>query len=403
MNYFAGVDWGSSSHAVCVVDQAGRIVVRTEVRHDATGLATLQRELHRLAPSGTIPIAIERPSGLLVDALIEAGHPVVPIHPNVVKACRPRYSAAGGKNDLGDAYLLADVLRTDGHRFRPLEPASDEIKALRALVRSRDHLVAQRLATANQLRALLDGFWPGAAQLFFQIDSPIALAFLQRYPTPSSTSHLGEKRMAEFLRSRGYSGRKSAAEMLMRLRAAAAGRTGPLEEQALGELVLALSRVLETLVEQIAGLTSRVEQQVEALADGILLMSLPRTGKLNAAQILAEIGDVRQRLTSADQLAAEAGVAPVTRQSGKSRSVVFRWACNHRLRRAITTWADNSRHASKWAAAVYAAARVRGRRHPHAIRILARAWVRVLWKVWTTRTLYNVEHHTSARLLLNAA
>jgi len=109
-------------------------------------------------------------------------------------------------------------------------------------------------------------------------------------------------------------------------------------------------------------------------------MSLPRTGKLNAAQILAEIGDVRQRLTSADQLAAEAGVAPVTRQSGKSRSVVFRWACNHRLRRAITTWADNSRHASKWAAAVYAAARVRGRRHPHAIRILARAWVRVLWK-----------------------
>jgi transposase len=403
MKYFAGLDWGSSSHAVCVVDQAGRIVVRTEVRHDATGLAALQRELRRLAPIGEIAVAIERSSGLIVDALLEAGYPVVPIHPNAVKACRPRYSAAGGKNDLGDAYLLADVLRTDGHRFRPLEPASDEIKALRALVRTRDDLVAQRLATANQLRAVLESFWPGAAQLFYQVDSPIALTFLRRYPTPGSAAHLGEKRMASFLRSQGYPGRKSAAEMLMRLRAAAAGRTGPLEERSLGKLVLALSRVLEALLEQVAVLTSHIEDQMDSLADGTLLMSLPRAGKLNAAQILVEIGDVRQRLTSADQLAAEAGVAPVTRQSGKSRSVVFRWACNHRLRRAITTWADNSRHASKGAASIYAAARARGRRHPHAIRIVARAWVRVLWKMWTTRTLYNAEQHTSARLLSQSA
>ena len=403
MKYFAGLDWGSSSHAVCVVDQAGRIVVRTEVRHDATGLAALQRELRRLAPIGEIAVAIERSSGLIVDALLEAGYPVVPIHPNAVKACRPRYSAAGGKNDLGDAYLLADVLRTDGHRFRPLEPASDEIKALRALVRTRDDLVAQRLATANQLRAVLESFWPGAAQLFYQVDSPIALTFLRRYPTPGSAAHLGEKRMASFLRSQGYPGRKSAAEMLMRLRAAAAGRTGPLEERSLGKLVLALSRVLEALLEQVAVLTSHIEDQMDSLADGTLLMSLPRAGKLNAAQILVEIGDVRQRLSSADQLAAEAGVAPVTRQSGKSRSVVFRWACNHRLRRAITTWADNSRHASEWAASIYAAARARGRRHPHAIRIVARAWVRVLWKMWTTRTLYNAEQHTSARLLSQSA
>lgn len=209
--------------------------------------------------------------------------------------------------------------------------------------------------------------------------------------------------MASFLRSQGYPGRKSAAEMLMRLRAAAAGRTGPLEERSLGKLVLALSRVLEALLEQVAVLTSHIEDQMDSLADGTLLMSLPRAGKLNAAQILVEIGDVRQRLSSADQLAAEAGVAPVTRQSGKSRSVVFRWACNHRLRRAITTWADNSRHASKGAASIYAAARARGRRHPHAIRIVARAWVRVLWKMWTTRTLYNAEQHTSARLLSQSA
>lgn len=403
MKYFAGLDWGGSSHAACVVDQVGRIVLRTEVRHDASGLESLQRQLNKIAPAAAIPIAIERPSGLIVDALLANGHPVVPIHPNAVKACRPRYSAAGGKNDLGDAYLLADVLRTDGHRFRPLAPPSDAIKALRALVRTRDDLVNHRIALANQLRALLDSFWPGAAALFYQIDSPIALAFLQRYPTFSSAARLGEKRLAAFLKGEGYSGRQPAAELLTRLRAAPVGRIGKLEEQAKGELVIALTHVLSALLHEIADLTARIEKEVAQLDDGVLIMSLPYTGRLNAAQILAELGDVRQRLATADQLAAEAGVAPVTRQSGKSRSVLFRWACNHRLRVAITTWADNSRRGSPWAALLYAAARARGCRHPHAVRILARAWVRVLWKLWTTRTPYDPSKHIGAQSFLNSA
>ena len=327
----------------------------------------------------------------------------MPIHPNAVKACRPRYSAAGGKNDLGDAYLLADVLRTDGHRFRPLAPPSDAIKALRALVRTRDDLINHRLALANQLRALLDSFWPGAAALFCQIDSPIALAFLQRYPTPSSATHLGEKRMAAFLKGEGYSGRHSVLELLTRLRTAAVGRTGKLEEQAKGELVRVLATILSALLAEMASLTARIEQEVAQHDDGILIMSLPRTGRINAAKILSELGDIRERMTTADQLAAEAGVAPVTRQSGKSRAVLFRWACNHRLRVAITTWADNSRHASPWAANLYAAARARGCRHPHAIRILARAWVRVLWKIWTTHIPYDIRNHTSAQACLAAS
>jgi transposase len=395
MKYFAGLDWGTATHAVCVVDQAGRVVLRTEVRHDAHGLVSLHRQLNRISPA--IPIAIERPSGLIVDALLPSGHPIVPIHPNVVKACRPRYSAAGGKHDPGDAYLLADVLRTDGHRFRPLTPASDAIKALRAMVRTRDDLVAERIAVANQLRALLDSFWPGVAVLFHQIDSTIALAFLHRYPTPTSAARLGQKRLSAFLSGEGYSGHQTVSELLARLRAAPVGRTEKLEEQAKGELVRALANVLATLLQEIANLTAGIDDAVAPLDDGVLIMSLPRTGRLKAAQILAELGDVRERLPTADQLPAEAGVAPVTRQSGKSRAVLFRWACNHRLRLAITTWVDNSRHASPWAAHIYASARARGCRHPHAVRILARAWVRILWKIWTTRTLYDPGKHIGAQ------
>ena len=396
MPFHGGLDWGGTSHAVCIIDGAGRVVVRVEARHDAAGLADLVARLERVAKPAELPIAIERPSGLIVDALVEAGHPVIPIHPNVVKACRPRYRAAGGKSDPGDAYMLADILRTDGHRFRPLMPASDDIRALRALVRGRDDLVAQRVALANQLRSLLEGFWPGAAAIFAAIDSPIALAFVGRYPTPDSAGRLGEKRMASFMAQHAYCGRRSPAELLARLRAAPIGLASDAEAEAKGELARVLVAVLDRLVPEIAKLSSRIEHAVAALPDGRIVMSFPRAGRICAAQILAELGDVRERFPTEHQLAAEAGVCPVTHASGKSRGVVFRWACNKNLRLAITCFADNSRHASAWAATIYRKARHRGCKHPHAVRILARAWVRILWRAWQNGTTYNPEHHRGA-------
>jgi transposase len=390
------LDWGGAAHAVCVVDGAGQVVARIEARHDAAGLADMLARLRKIAPPADLPMAIERPSGLVVDALIGAGHPVVPIHPNVVKACRPRYRAAGGKSDPGDAYMIADILRTDGHRFRPLRPMSDELRGLRALVRGRDDLVAQRVALANQLRALLEGFWPGAGTIFAAIDSPIALAFVARYPTPDSAGRLGEKRLASFMAQHAYCGRRSPAELLARLRAAPAGLASDAEADAKGELARALVAVLERLVPEIARLSSRIEHAVAELPDGKIVMSFPRAGRICAAQILAELGDVRDRFQTEDQLAAEAGVAPVTHASGKSRGVVCRFACNKALRRAITCFADNSRHASGWAATLYARARDRGCKHAHAVRILARAWVRVLWRAWQDGRTYDPARHQTA-------
>ena len=121
--------------------------------------------------------------------------------------------------------------------------------------------------------------------------------------------------------------------------------------------------------------------------DGAIFTSLPRSGQINAAQVLAEWGDCpRKPTTRPDAVAALAGVTPVTKESGKHRAVHFRWACNKRFRVAITTFADNSRHASPWAAQVYADARARGHDHPHAIRVLARAWIRVIWRCWIDQT-----------------
>ena len=402
MRFFVGIDWASQAHAVCILDSTGRIRWQGAVPHTGEGLTELVRRLRCYRRHGRLRVALERPSGLLVDTLVDAELEVVPIHPNALKASRPRYSAAGGKSDPGDAFILADLLRTDGHRVPSLRPLSDDTRALRALVRGRDDLVAQRVALANQLRALLERFWPGAAAIFADIDSPIALAFLARYPTPHSATRLGEKRLAQFLGQHSYCGRRPTAELLNRLRHAPASQVGESEAEASGEVVRALVAVLSPLVAHLQHLSAAIEAVLPQHPDGRLVQSLPRSGAINAAQILAELGDDRARYPTDERLAAEAGLAPVTHASGQHHAVVFRWACNKRLRRAVTTFADNSRHGSRWAAVVYQRARTRGCRHQHAIPILARAWARILWRCWQDRTPYDVSRHRAAQAIAAA-
>ena len=402
MRFFVGIDWASRAHALCILDHSGRVRWQGSVPHTAAGLTELVGRLRRFRDRGRLRVALERPSGLLVDTLVDAGFELVPIHPNALKATRPRYSAAGGKTDPTDAFILADLLRTDGHRFPALRPPSDDTRALRALVRGRDDLVTQRVALANQLRALLERFWPGAAAIFADVDSPIALAFLARYPTPLSAARLGEKRLAQFLGQHAYCGRRPVGDLLARLRTAPASQVGEAEAEASGDLVRALVAVLTPLVGQVQHLSAAVAAALAQHPDGRLVQSLPRSGAVNAAQILAELGDDRARFPSDEHLAAEGGLAPVTHASGQHRAVVFRWACNKHLRRALTTFADNSRHASRWAAGVYQRARTRGCRHQHAIRILARAWARILWRCWQDHALYDVTRHRAA-LALTAA
>ena len=393
MPFFAGLDWGQEKHAVCIVDERGAVKAHFEVNSDEAGLTYLVKRFSRLALPSELPIAIERPSGLVVDHLVESGFVVVPIHPNILKATRPRYSSAGAKCDATDAYMLADVLRTDGHRFEPLRPQSDSTRALRTLVRTRDDLVEQRVALTNRLSSLLESYWPGALHLFWDIASPIALAFLKAFPSPEMAEELTERKLAAFLKKHAYSGGRSPEELLVRLQRYSVAGLGAAERKAKEACLASLVNLLQTVVTELKTLTDAVEKEVAEHPDGHLLMSLPRAGKVNAAQILAELGDDRQRFVSKAQLAAEAGVAPVTRASGKSHRVSFRFACNKPLRKALTCWADNSRHASSWAAGIYTRARERGCTHQHAVRILARAWAAVLWHCWQEKTPYSPSLH----------
>jgi transposase len=266
---------------------------------------------------------------------------------------------------------------------------------LQALVRLRDDQVRARTAATNQLTALLDTYWPGPKQLFMSLASQIALAFLTDYPTPTSAAHLGEARMAAFCRRHAYRGGKSPAELLSRLRAAPVAPVG-LPPATLAAMVTAQVTVLKTLQTVISDVERLIAVRVVAHPRSNLFENLPGVGMINLAQLLAEVGPILDRVDSAEQAATECGAAPVTRSSGQTRGVYFRWAANTRARKAITSFAHNARMQDDWAAALYADARARGKRNPHATRIVARAWLRVIWACWTSGQPYDPSRHRTS-------
>jgi transposase len=264
------------------------------------------------------------------------------------------------------------------------------------LVRAREDLVAARVALANQLRAELERFWPGPIGLFKDLDSPISLAFLARYPSPVDARGLGGKRLEAFLRGQGYNNRKTPAQLLARLRAAPAGRAGELETRRRRSVVKRLIATLQVLVEQIVGLESEISEALDAHPDGEIFRSFfrRRESVICPATLLVEIGDSRPRYPHRDAIAADGGQAPVAKESGKRKHAKFRWACNKRLRNALSTLAQSSRLWNPWAADRYAAARQRGHNHRRALRTLGRALCRILWRCWQQHVPYDPRRHT---------
>jgi transposase len=390
----AGIDWASEVHVACVMDGQGLVTGRFSFTHDA---AAIRGMIGRLRSAGVAGVAIERGDGPVVEELLDAGLAVFVVPSRQIKGLRTRYGSAGNKDDRFDACVLADTLRTGGHRWKPLRPDSEATRALRALCRSRKDLVETRVQVPGQLRANLDLAFPGAIGLFTKPASGISLAFLRRFPTTDRAGWLSPARLAAWLRSVGYTGGIPAAVLHARLIAAAPGLTGA-EGEARGQITLAFVVMTATLNEQISAMDAEIGRLFAAHPDQHIFASLPRSGTIRAATLLAEIGDCRERFPADDALAALAGACPSTRQSGKRSQAVFRWSCSKKLRAAVMDFASGSRMSDPWAAAIYAAAVARGCRHPHAIRILARAWLRVIWRCWQDGTAFDPALHRGRQI-----
>jgi transposase len=393
----AGVDWAKDNHAVCVLDSDGEPLERITVAHSKAGLARLNTVLDRYDVDA---IGIERGDGPVIDAVLAAGRTVYVIPPSQVKALRRRYGSAGNKDDRFDAYVLADTVRTDQRRLTPLLLDSAATSTLRKLCRARKDLVAHRVAVTNQLRAHLQTALPAVVDLFRDLDSAVSLRFVTRFDTQDTLDWLSPKRLAAWLSSIGYCGRADPAMLHERITAAPRGIGGD-HGRALAGITHAYLTTLQTITAQIDALAQQITEALTLHPDRQTFTSLPRSGTIRAARLLAEIGDARGRFPTAASLACLAGVAPSTRQSGKARIVAFRWAVDKQLRDAVCDFAGDSRRANPWAADLYNRARDRGHDHPHAVRILARAWLDIIWKCWTTHTTYDPDRHRALQRLLN--
>jgi transposase len=288
--------------------------------------------------------------------------------------------------------VLADTLRHEYGHWRPLPVASAMLAEIRALTRDRDRLLETQQATESQLRAILDAYHPAPARLFSSVDRVITLAFINDYPTPSAAAAIGEARMARFCKRHRYTGRVDPAVLTDRLRtgllSAAPGTVAGKSHSA-----LVFAELLALLNGQLADYDDAIAEALQRHPDAAIFASFPGVGPIGTAVLLAEIGEDREHYPTPATLLAEAGLAPVTRSSGRSHRVRFGYAANTRLRQAITWWSYNSLKESAWAAQAYRQARDRGQHHYRALRGLGARWTRILWRCWTNRTTYNPAVH----------
>lgn len=388
---FAGIDWGGSFHQLCLIDAAGTVLLQRRIGHDVSGFAELGTILGEY---GRLRIAIERGEGLLVEHLHAL--PDVTIYcvsPKVSARARERYRLAATKSDAFDAFVLADTLRHQHAHWRALSRPSPLLAELRAISRDRERLVEIQHATESRLRAILDAYHPAPLHLFSSLDRDITLAFITDYPTPAQARRVGESRMAAFCRRHGYSGRTDPAVLVDRLRPhLLTGSEGTVAGKSFSARLF--TQQLQLLNDQLRAYDKRLAVLLEQHPDTPILTSFPGIGPVVAGVLIAEMGEDRARFPAPGALLAEAGLAPVTRASGRTRQVRFRYAANRRMRHAIDWWAFVATREDDWSRHIYETARNRGQGKYRALRGLGARWTRILWRCWTDRIPYDpVIHH----------
>jgi transposase len=377
MDVFCGIDWAEDHHDIALVNRDGKLLARRRISDDAAGLAELLALLaeHGDSPDDPVPAAIETPRGLLVACLRAVGRPVYPVNPMAVARYRDRHSVSGKKSDHGDSAVLAHVLRTDLDMHRPLPADSELAQAIAVLARAQQDAVWDRTTAHNRLRSHLREYYPGFLAAFAPLKGgimrPEARAVLAAAPTPADASALTLTQLRALLKKAGRSrGIDTEATRLRDAFRAPQMRQLPLVEQAMGRQALALLGQLDAACAAAGDLEQAVTESFNLHPDAGIITSFPGLGAIAGARVLAEIGDDRSRFQHAKGLKAYAGAAPITRASGKTRSVTHRKIKNNRLASAGYTWAFSALTASPGARAHYDRRKDAGDRHAAAQRNL---------------------------------
>lgn len=380
MEITCGIDWAEGHHDVAVVDQAGRQLARRRIDTGVKGFTELVGLLaeHGAQP-GTVPVAIETDKNLLVVALQAAGHPVYPINPRAVARYRERHGQAGKKSDPGDALVLAEILRTDLHRHRPLPSISENALAVKALARQHQEAIWALHQTVSRLRSVLLEFYPQGLQAFPNLQHKAALTVLAAAPTPARGMKLTSSRIVAMLHRCGRRNDPALVAQILADLKTPALRQAPSVEDALGHAVSGLIAIIVAMQASVAQLEAALGTEFDKHPSAPILRSAPGLGPVLAARVLAEVGDDPTRFTTAQGLRAFAGTAPITRASGRSRFVNARRVRNKRLGDACHWWAFSMLTKSTGARAHYDRRRAVRDTHNAALRNLANKNLGRLW------------------------
>ncbi len=387
---YVGIDWATEAHQACVLDSRGRILAERSFAHTGDAIAAFAQWLHEVAGDepGQVAIAIEIPRGAVVETLVERGFHVYAINPKQLDRFRDRHSVAGAKDDRRDAFVLGDSVRTDRACFRRVRLDDPLVIQLRELSRVHDDLGREANQLTNRLREQLHRYYSQALALCPAADEPWLWALLELAPSPSVARHLRPQRVERLLRQHRIR-RLSAHEVVAALRACALQVAPGVVEAASEHIALLLPRLrlvhtqrqgcgvrLEALLDKLGAAEDDDGQQGEH-RDVEILRSLPGVGRVVAATVLAEASAA---LAERDYqaLRAYAGIAPVTKQSGKRRMVLMRYACNGRLRNALYHWARVAAMRDPSSKTYYAGLRQRGHSYARALRSVADRLLRVL-------------------------
>lgn len=375
--YFAGVDWGGTSHQACLVDSTmpDAAPEQRAFEHSGAGLAAMvQWLLERCSNDpGQVAVAIELTRSAVIDTLLERGFAVFAINPKQLDRFRDRHTAAGAKDDRRDAFVLADALRTDAAAFRALRPEQPWLIRLRELTRMEEDLKDEVRRLSNRLHGQLQRFYPQVLQLAPGADEPWLWRLLEIAPTPAKARRVTVARVERLLRDSRVR-RFTAAQLIEQLRAPAVFVTAAAAEAAAEHITLILPRV-QLAHGQLVECQHRIQRLLDEVAEGEqrehrdvgILLSLPGAGRFIAATMLAEAW---RPLATRDYhaLRSHAGAAPVTRQSGKRKLVTMRRACNRRLQNALFHWSLKAVRFDPRLRALYTAARARGHSNARALR-----------------------------------
>lgn len=394
---FVGCDWARSKHDVFIMDEHGATLLQATIPHSAEGLDDLARTISDIEPDpAQVDLGVELHDGALLSCLLDQGYTVYGINPKSAERARDRYRPSGSKDDKSDAFILADIVRTDAGSLRPMRPDSSATQELRAWVRLRASHVQEKTAHCQRLRTILDEWCPGLSALCGDFNRQWQRDLISQFPLHQDLCAAHGNRLNAFAKTH-----RLRALTVTRIQAAKSQeplRIPASRLEALRAAIRYLAEAIERLVKAVGEIEATLETLVAAHPDAVIFTSLPVRGTATVATLLSAFGQDKEHAPDWRELAARWGAAPVTVQSGRARHVKRRRACDHVVNQALIFFAFKTAFTPGcWAADYYQTKRARGVHHYTALRCLAQRWIKIMYRLWKDGITYNEQLHQANR------